>query len=359
MARVLFQLPPRYARLTTSRAEKGFVRADTLHCGRQETTALKPACHLVMKILCGTDFSESANDAAEVAACLAAKWHQLLSLVHCNTDWLSPPDYPLNHPLDNQSRDMLEDEAERICGGGQPIQTKVLHGNASGHLLAEAGTDTSMIVLGAAGKGAYATSILGSVAEHVAESAGAPTLVVRNAQPLLNWLMNNKPLKVLCATDARESEDAILKELAKLLFLGPLEVECAYFMPAGPYELEVTDWRRVSSTLPVPDDEEIRAIQSKIRQRFQQAADFGPIAVHVRQSMRNPAYELVTLAESIQAELIVVGSHHKHGLHRLMHPSFSRRVLAHTATNVLCVSLSGAEKLQPPPRTSEAPAVVV
>lgn len=292
-----------------------------------------------MKVLCGTDFSPSANDAAEVAAYMAAKLNQRLSLVHCIADWLIPPDYPVTHPLDDEARELLDDEVGRICAKGQPVETKLFHGSAGKHLIAEAAEDVSLLVLGATGKGALARTLVGSVAEHVAEAASAPTLVVRNAQPLLNWLLNNTPLKVLCATDAGEPEGITPRAVANLLLLNPLELECAYFTQAGPYQLDTTGWSTVYPMLTGPDDEEIRAIESKVRQKFYQIAGFGPIAVHVRQSIGNPAYDFVTLADNVKADLIVVGSHHKHGLHRLMHPSFSRRVLAHSQTNVLCVSL--------------------
>jgi nucleotide-binding universal stress UspA family protein len=297
-----------------------------------------------MKVLCGTDFSQSANDAAEVAAYLAAKLNQRLSLVHCIADWLVPPEYPVVHPLNDEARQLLDEEVARICAREQPVETKLFHGNAAQHLISEAAEDTSMIVLGATGKGTLTRALVGSVAEHVAESASAPTLVVRNAQPLLNWLLNSKPLKVICATDAGEPEDITPKAMAKLLLLGPLELECAYFLPAGPYQLEATGWSTVYSELPVLDEAEIRAMESKVRQRFHQAAGFGSIAVHVRQSIGNPAYDLVTLSDQVKADLVVVGSHHKQRLQRLMHPSFSRRVLAHSQTNVLCVSLLPAER---------------
>ncbi|RBP38177.1 nucleotide-binding universal stress UspA family protein [Roseimicrobium gellanilyticum] len=311
-----------------------------------------------MKVLCGTDFSQSANDAAEVAASLAARLRHRLSLVYCLADWLVPPDYPVVHPLDDQARELLDDEVGRVCSKEQMVETKLLHGNVSHHLITESAQDTSMIVMGATGKGAFARSLIGSVAEHVAESASVPTWVVRNAQPLLNWLLNNKPLKVLCAIDAGESEAAIPQAVADLLLVGPLEVECAYFMHVGAYQLEATDWRTVHPALLVPDEAEIGVIQSRMKQAFNQTAGFGPIAVHVRQAIGNPAYDFITIADNVKADLVVVGSHHKHGLQRLLHPSFSRRVLAHSTTNVLCVSLLPAKDAGPHRTGSDSAAMV-
>ena len=46
------------------------------------------------------------------------------------------------------------------------------------------------------------------------------------------------------------------------------------------------------------------------------------------------------MAHEEQADLIVVGSHQRHGLSRLAHPSVSRAVLHHAPMNVACVPAS-------------------
>jgi nucleotide-binding universal stress UspA family protein len=296
-----------------------------------------------MKILCATDFSQPAKDAAEVAAYIAAKLKVPLALIHCITDWLAPADYPVSGPLDLQAEDLLNAEADRICAPGQRVEIKVLHGSASHHITAVGNTDSAMIVMGATGKGTVGRLLVGSVAEHVAETVTAPTLIVRNAEPLLNWVLNGKPLKVLCASDIAESENALTRAISRLLVLGPLSLECAHVVQINALLLSASEWLMEQPTLADPTPEEVEAMRVRFKKKFQQAVGFEPQAVHVRQTPENPAYELVSIAQGQKADLIIVGSHHKHGLQRVKHPSFSRRVLAHAHTNVLCVHLGTAD----------------
>ncbi len=308
---------------------------DNLSIGRSSVHACRSVLlqpFILMKILGGTDFSKSAEDAVEVAACLAAKSKQPLTLVHWVADWLAAPDYSAPHLLDQAANEILGEEVNRVCEQGQMVETRVLHGSASENLISVAGDDTSLIVLGATGKGAFARAILGSVAEHVAESARAPTLIVHNSMPLLSWLLNDRPLKVLCAIDVFEAENALPKNVVDLLQWGTIELVCAHFVQKDPYLLS-------AGNVPTPDEDEIQAMQSKVRQTFKQAGFSGPIAVKVRQSYENPAYDLMPIADNMKADLIVVGSHHKSLIQRVMHPSFSRRVMSLATTNVLCVSV--------------------
>lgn len=302
-----------------------------------------------MKILCGTDFSEPAKGAAEVAACIATKNKLPLKLVHCVADWLAPAEYPVGHALDAVGQELLDAEADRVCAPGQRVETKILHGSASHHLISEGNSGTALVVLGATGKGTAGRLLVGSVAEHVAESVIAPTLVVREAEPLLQWLQNGRELKVLCASDISESESALSSTIAKLLLLGPLNLECAHFVEMNAVMMQSAAWAIEEPDLATPTNEEIAAIQEKVKQRFCDAVGVEPRVVHASPSLGNPAYDLVDLAHKTKADLVVVGSHHKHGFQRLKHPSFSRRVLAHARTNVLCVYLGAAD---PEPRVS-------
>ena len=296
-----------------------------------------------MKVLCGTDFSEPAKAAAEVAAYAATRLNVPLSLVHCIADWLAPSDCPAPCHLEAQARDMLNAEADRICAPGQRVELKVFHGSACQHITAAGNAGVALVVMGATGKSAASRLLVGSVAEHVAETVSAPTLVVRNAEPLLEWLIRGRPLKVLCASDISESEEALSMAITKLVLLGPVDLECAHLVQTNAFLLQSSAWALENPDLAIATQEEIIAIQNKVKQRFRNAVGVGPRTVHVHQALGNPAYDLVTIAKEQQADLILVGSHHKHGLQRLKNPSFSRRVLAHAHTNVLCVHLGSVD----------------
>lgn len=295
-----------------------------------------------MKVLCGTDFSKPARAAAEVAAYLAANLALPLRLVHCVADWLAPVDFPACDVLHVTGQELLDAEADRICAPGQCVETRVLHGDAGHHLVVEGNHDTAMVVIGSSGKGLATRLLTGSVADHVAETVGAPTLVVRHEEPLLQWLQNGRTLKVLCASEISESGQALTSAVAGLLLLGPLDLECAHLVQAATAQTADAECAGAARQLFAPSSAETAAIQDCIKSQFHESIGLEPCVVHVRSSLGNPAYDLVSLSLEMKADLIVVGSHHKHGLQRLRHPSFSRRVLAHARTNVLCVYLGGA-----------------
>lgn len=288
------------------------------------------------EILCATDFSPPARDAADVAAALATNWKSSLRLVHCAHDWLSSPDVPVIEPWDEIIRRPLEDEGQRIRSQCESVVTDLRHGGASLEIPFAASAATQMIVTGCTGRGVAGRWLLGSTAERIAEDANHPTLVVRNTGPLLEWLRHGKGLRVLCAVDFTVSADAAIaavKELSKLG--GDFHLEAAYV--ARPDDVHL-----LRSEIPdAPAHAEgVACLERDVWERLHLALGDMPAEVHIRIANSNPAHEFVRLADERRADLVVVGTHQKHGLRRLTEPSFSRGVLAHASTNVLCVPIS-------------------
>jgi nucleotide-binding universal stress UspA family protein len=85
---------------------------------------------------------------------------------------------------------------------------------------------------------------------------------------------------------------------------------------------------------------ETEELERDVWDRLHDGFEQQPSAVHVRISQGNRAQAFLQLAEERTADLLVVGAHQRHGLLRVVHHSFSRHVLAHASTNVLCVPLS-------------------
>ena len=311
----------------------------------------------MMKVLCGTDFSELSREAAEVAAYAAARLKAPLTLVHCVTDWLAPMHSPTSSHFEAPAMSMLNTMVDHICAPGQRVELKVFHGNASHHLAASANSDAALVVLGATGKGIAGRLLIGSVAEQVAETVSSPVLVVRKAEPLRQWLVHGAPLRVLCVSALSECEESLRTAITGLLLLGPLHLECAHIVEGSALLLQSSARVPEQAELAFLTRGEIKSLQEQLRQRCTESVGIAPTMTYVRQSLGNPAYDLVRLAHEEKADLILVGSHHKHGLQRLMHPSFSRRVLAHADTNVLCVHLGAADQNPVPALSKEATGV--
>jgi len=296
-----------------------------------------------MLILTPTDFSEIAGRAAEVAGALAAKHAGTVRLVHNMSPWISSSEAPVTAALDELAHDQLAAEADRLSTLGVRVERTVRRGRTDSEVAAMAAqAPVEMIVLGS-GDPAAGHRLAGSVAERVAEGAPVPTLVVRQSDPLLNWLTKDAPLRVLCALDFSLSSDAALAALQRLTTLGgAVHIEAVHF--ARPGEARVAE----DGTL-LPGD--MTALQRDVWQRIHDHLGPGSIKVHIRPDDGHAPEAMAKLAQDRQADLLVVGTRQIHGLRRLLTPSFSRGVLTHASANVLCVPIAAgtAERTALPP----------
>src|SRR6185436_16534963 len=142
-----------------------------------------------MRIVCGTDFSVHAAQAANVAAELALRLHETVVLVHVvessGLDAVSPE---LFDKLMGTLRGRLHDEAERLRKLGATVKEELLHGSPY-QALVEAGRrpGTRLVIVSSLGQIAPSRFLVGSVAERIAENSPVPTLVVRDDAPFRAW----------------------------------------------------------------------------------------------------------------------------------------------------------------------------
>lgn len=276
-----------------------------------------------MQILCATDFSKPAMEASNVAAAIAKKLNLPLRLVHCGQDFIVMGDLPVVVADDHSAKDQLKREAERLRSSGIDVTEELRRGSPSVEIVAAAAEqETKMIVLGSVGKGLAQRWLVGSVAERVAESAPVPTLVVRQAELLLDWLNADAALRLLCAVDFTVSSDTAIRASQTFLTLGRTEIEAAYVR---------------SPEDPLGSSEQTAARQRDVWGRLHAVLGDVPAKVHVRDVVGLPGAEFLHTADERKSGLLVVGTHQRHGWRRLKAPSFSRNVLAHANTNVLCV----------------------
>lgn len=278
-----------------------------------------------MHILTPTDFSEIARRAADVAGALAEKRGATVRVVHSLSPWIGSSEIPVSATIDTLAQEQLEAEADRLRASGVKVETSLRHGSAGGEVAAVVGeTEVGMIVVGS-GDPAAGHHLAGSVAERVAEAVPVPTLVVRRDAPLLSWLRDGAPLRVLCAVDFSLSSDAALAALAGLKSMGPLHLEAVHFTAAG---------------AGTPESGDLTARQRDVWQRLHSVLGDGPVAVHVRADDGHAPEVLARLGDETGADLVVLGTRQIRGLRRLLTPSFSRGVLTHASGNVLCVPVA-------------------
>ncbi|OYW31357.1 MAG: hypothetical protein B7Z47_01300, partial [Chthoniobacter sp. 12-60-6] len=276
-----------------------------------------------MSILCPTDFSASAQEAADVAAALARKLSLPLRLVHCAQDFTTMGDLPVNLPDDGLLSEQLKTEATRLRESGVAVTAELRHGGVVWEVIAAAGEQpTELIVLGATGKGNAAHWLIGSVAEAVAEESPVPCLVVRQPEILLGWMQGRVKLEALCAVDLSPSSDAAISWLGTLRGIAPVKVGAAY----------IHHTQDEGSML-----EDTPARERDVWERVRAVLGDVPVDVYMCATKGGAAREFLKLTEDRNPGLVVMGSRRLHGLSRLMSRSFSRRVLTHARGNVLCV----------------------
>ena len=303
-----------------------------------------------MTVLCGTDFSTPAADAATVAALLAAKLQERLTLVHVvevAAAGLMPggPLHTIYAPLQQQ----LEQEAQRLRELKIEVREQVVVGVPDEVLVQVAESEHArLIVLASLGRRAPLRWLLGSVAERTAQTAPVPVLVVRGAAALKAWLGGERPLRAMVGVDLSESARIALEWAVDLRRLGACDLTVAHV--AWPLGAQA----RLGTPGPVRLDrlhpEVEQALVRDVTAFMGESLGEGQARILVRPGLGRLDIHLTELAGSEQADLLVVGSHQRAGLSRVWHGSVSRGALLNAEMSVACV---------PVPIGSQDPAAVV
>lgn len=235
-----------------------------------------------------------------------------------------------------QKRSELDRAAGRLRELGTDVDEKLLLGSAFDHLVTAATKARGrLIVVGALGHGLARRLLVGSVAERTAESSPVPTLVVRPGGRLASWLRGEHALKILVGYDFSAASDAALSWINEIGAIGAFQATVLY-----------TNWppdeaRRLGYEGPLPLVANPGAIQEKLeRDLKKRVAEFVPnrdvIAV-VEPGWGTPEGYLFEMASRQKVDLIVVGTHQRHGFGRMLLGSVSRAVLHHANTAVAVV----------------------
>lgn len=278
-------------------------------------------------ILCATDFSPHANDAAAVAAKLALRRTEKLRLVHATGTIVDAALATV--------RQRLEVETLRLRESGAEIEPLLLEGgNAPDALLEHIRTNPpALVVVGSGVKGPIDRWALGSFSERLAESSPVPTLVVRNPSVFETWDWTKDRLRVLLALDLNTTSDVVLRWAKEFQLAGPCDLISCHVNRRMPTveEAEVAPGRPVNP--PALQSRLERELHKKVRDQIGDDAS----AVVVKPYYGDPGPCIVEIAAEVKAQLIAVGTHQRHGLGRLAQFSVSRELLHQSGMNVVCV----------------------
>lgn len=294
-----------------------------------------------MKIICGTDFSTHASEAANVAAALTTRLQGTLSLAHVlDTSRYELPSKELMDYLCDSRQAKLKKEAERLRRQGATVEEQFLQGSPAVSLV-KAATDSGarLIVVSSLGQIAHSRWFFGSVAERTAQNASVPTLVVRNQKPLEAWARGQRTLNVVVAYDFSESGDAALRWTSFLNEIGPCRITVVYV--AWPPESGARYGAGFGQPHPYYPSEVEKLLKRDLQEKCEEVLGKAKLRFRVAAGLGRPDPQLIEIAADEKADIIVVGTNQRRGLARL--GSVSRAVMHHAPLNVASIPITAAE----------------
>jgi nucleotide-binding universal stress UspA family protein len=219
---------------------------------------------------------------------------------------------------------------------GTDIEDELRLGSAFDELVTAAiESKGRLVVVGAVGHGLARRLLVGSVAERTAEASPIPTLVVRPKTRLASWIRGEHTLRILVGYDFSPASDATLGWVNQLREIGKCETTVLY-----------SNWppdeaRRLGYEGPLPLAANPKEIQKNLERDLKnRVAKFLPkqeVSAIVEPGWGNPEGYLFQMAARQHIDLIVVGTHQRHRLGRVLLGSVSRAVLHHAKMTVAVV----------------------
>lgn len=287
------------------------------------------------KILLATDGSEEAQQAAGRAVEISKSTGSELHVVHAEEIPVMAHAYTLRDLKEESSqvaRELLGEQVEQVEEAGASVAGQYLRMGYPAdeviRLAEEIGA--GLIVTGSRGHGGIKRLLLGSVSETVVRYAHCPVLVVRGERTALS-------APIVLATDG--SEDAALAaqaavEISNKMGSGLHLVHARNVTPPNHnYPRGVGVDQATFAQEVAQGTKELELLDRQERQVEEAGGEISETHDRVGPAPR----EIVTLAEEIEAGLIVMGSRGLRGLERMMMGSVSEGVVRHAHCPVMVV----------------------
>jgi nucleotide-binding universal stress UspA family protein len=289
-----------------------------------------------MPIVCGTDFSENAGQAARAAASIARCLKDRLELVHVLAD-PAAAGIPALGMFYAPVQELLAEQAGKLAREFSiTVNPSVLEGPTDERLVDFArSANARLVVVSSLGRRKQDHFLVGSVAERVLQRSDIPVLVVREAASIEQWTGSQRPLRILIGIDLGQSARAALRWVEALRQIRPCDVHVVQVAwPAGEHSrfglkgaIELEGLRPELHAL----------LERDLRTWTGSLAGEGQVSFSISACWGRFDEQLALLAQEHKADLLVVGTHQRAWAARVWQSSISRGVVHRSSCNVACV----------------------
>ena len=300
-----------------------------------------------MRVLVATDGSERAEVGIELVASIDWPSPSTIHVVEAVSSGLAvfggpwPPVPPVDttafdDAIRVEAEKHLDAAADRLTGSGHTIETSTASGRAADVIMTIAADwRADLIVVGSRGHGTLESMLLGSVSAEIVDRSRVPVLVARGP----------RMRQVVFAWDGSDGAEQAAALLARWGIFDGIQIEVVSVADAAPPwwvetgmvgEAAAADaFARAS----VPS----RAQHREMAQAMVDRLSASGLRAVPECRAGDPAEQIVQAAEATAADLVVLGTHGRTGLSRLLMGSVTRNVLHHAHCSVLVVHAHGAE----------------
>jgi nucleotide-binding universal stress UspA family protein len=281
-----------------------------------------------MSIVCATGFSARSGTAVRAAAALAGRMGEPLVLVAA-----------VEREEDREGAALSMEATVRTLRErpGLVVDGNVLVGPAA-EVVARFAEKVKADLLVIAGAQPQAARL--GVPDALFQTCAVPCLVVRQSEPFEAWAKGERSLKAMLGADASVPFVAARGFLAKLAQRGPVEATAAHvYWPPAEYE-------RLGLPQPLIFTDADPALEEVLSGEV--AREVGAIPpgasprVRLRIGMGWTGDQLVAMAQEDEADLLVIGTHHRRGMGKLW--SVSHHAVRNAPMSVACIPAEAAPR---------------
>lgn len=222
-------------------------------------------------------------------------------------------------------RRLLERMKRKVGPADDSVDTKLVRGHPAEAITRIAARyKTDLILIGSRGATDIRRFLLGSVSRRVVAHAPCPVLVVKKSVPALR--------RIVVGVDGSKQGQAAVDFLLRMPVPEVAHVTVVSVVPPLPIESSLQPPSLLNRVL-VPLEKQARDVAAQEAARIRGAGfEATSLAVH-----GNPGHEIVRLAESERADLVVVGSRGLTGAPRFLMGSVSDGVVKYAPCPVLVI----------------------